>query len=174
MFTVLHRTILFCFLFAAGSVAYAAGYDADVSRVDINFAQTFGAVACPATAPAGDFCLNVTGTSDSPVAGHVEFKRIVMVNAALFDNAHPTCIPDETTGTLTLPRGTLTFHAPGNVCFADGIASYDVVITGGTDAYAGALGGGKIIVPPPLTGSTGSELWHLELFRTARNDYRFW
>ena len=53
--------------------------------------------------------------------------------------------------------------APGNVCLVDGIAAYDVVITGGTGAFAGALGGGQIIVPPPETNTTGRELWRIEV-----------
>lgn len=133
--------------------------------IDINFAQTFTFESCPATAPAGDICLDVTGVSDEPQTGHFEFKRIAMANPSGYDDAHPACLAIETSGVLTLPLGTLSIHAPGRVCFADGVASYDIIITGGTRAYAGALGSGKIVVPPPETSSTGRELWHLELVR---------
>jgi hypothetical protein len=87
----------------------------------------------------------------------------VLINTAPFDPAHPTCIPDETTGTLSLPQGTITFHAPGNVCFSDGTAAYDLIVTGGTGAFARALGGGQVFVPPPETNSTGREIWHVQL-----------
>lgn len=140
------------------------------SSIDINFAQTFVFKACPSTAPVEDLCIYVTGVSDQPWSGHQEFSRVAMVNPATFDDNHPTCLPIETSGTLTLPRGTLSIHAPGNVCFSDGTASYDVIVTGGTGAYAGALGSGKIIVPPPESNSTGRELWHLDLIRNHGHD----
>lgn len=135
------------------------------SKIDINFAQTFVFKNCPSTAPVGDICIYVTGIADQLRARPLEFTRVSMVNPSLYDDAHPACQPIETSGTLTLPRGTLSIHAPGNVCLADGVASYDVIITGGTGAYMGALGSGKIVVPPPETDSTGRELWHLELIK---------
>lgn len=153
--------------------AGASAREGHMSKIDINFAQTFEFAQCPSTAPVADACLNVTGVSNPPEAGHLSFSRIAMFNPALFDGNHPTCLPIETSGTLTLPRGTLDIHAPGNVCFTEGVASYDIIITGGTGAYAGALGSGKIVVPPPETDSTGRELWHLELFQNHRNEYRF-
>lgn len=153
--------------------AHADNSDRDVSKIDINFAQKFEGVACAANVLDKSFCLSVTGAASTRDVGAIQFKRTVFVNPTQFDPAHPTCLYGETVGTLNLPRGTLNFHAPGNICFTEGIASYNVVIIGGTGAYAGALGGGKIIVPPPETFSSGRELWHLELFKTPRNDYRF-
>jgi len=164
-------------LYAGSGLLVSAGASAGetrISKIDINFAQTYGLTPCPSTAPAADSCLNVTGVSDQRDIGHMTFSRVVLFNPSLFDGSHPTCIPDETSGTLTLPRGTLKFHAPGSVCFSEGIAVYDIVITGGTDAYEGAIGRGQIIVPPPETGSTGRELWHLELFTNEHNDFRFY
>lgn len=152
----------------ASGLLVSAGASArgdEASEIDVNFAQTFVFGNCPASAPVEDICINVTGVSDQPQSHNLQFSRIAMVNPSAFDDAHPTCLPIETSGTLTLPRGTLSIHAPGNVCFADGIASYDVIVTGGTGAYAGALGSGKIVVPPPESNSTGRELWHLDLIR---------
>ena len=151
----------------------ATAHDGGKSAIDINFAQTYAVAPCAASAPASNMCLNVTGTSNSHEVGALRFSRVATFNPGQFDYTHPTCIVIETAGTLTLPRGTLTFHAPGNVCFTEGIAAYNLIITGGTGAYAGAIGGGQIIVPPPQTSSTGRELWHLELITTDQNDYRF-
>lgn len=152
----------------ASGLLMSAGASArgdDTSEIDINFAQTFVFGSCPSSAPAEDICIHVTGVSDQLQSRNLQFSRIAMVNPSVYDDAHPTCLPIETSGTLTLPRGTLSIHAPGNVCFADGVASYDVIITAGTGAYVGALGSGKIVVPPPESNSTGRELWHLELIR---------
>lgn len=157
--------ILLCLVSGFLMPASASARGVETSRIDINFAQTFAFKSCPSTAPAGDICIYVTGVSDQPQTRHLQFTRIAMVNPAVYDDAHPTCQRIETSGTLTLSRGTLSIHAPGNVCFVDGVASYDVIITGGTGAYAGALGSGKIVVPPPETDSTGRELWHLELVK---------
>jgi hypothetical protein len=133
-------------------------------RLDINFAQQYGFVQCPPNVPVGDGCLNVTLAANVPGVGPVTVQRLVFFNGSTYDPSHPTCLPDETNGTMTSPRGTLTFHAPGNVCFVDGIATYGLVITGGTGIFQGAIGGGQITVPPPLTGSTGRELWHVDLY----------
>ncbi|MGB8635111.1 MAG: hypothetical protein WCD66_13365 [Rhodanobacteraceae bacterium] len=155
-------------LVLAGGLLMSAAASArgmHASKIDINFAQTFVFAQCPDTAPAQDACLNVTGVADQPGIGHAEFSRVAMVDPSSYDYTHPACLPIETIGTLTLPRGSLDIHAPGHVCFADGVASYDIIITGGTGAYAGALGSGKIVVPPPETNSTGRELWHLQLVR---------
>lgn len=146
-----------------GLPAFAHEHETPRLELDINFAQTFIVAPCPPNAPVADFCLSVTGVAKVRELGQVQFNRVVLINGTLFDPAHPTCIPDETTGTLTLPGGTITFHAPGNVCFVDGIAAYDLVITGGTGAYAGALGGGQVFVPPPETNTTGRELWHVRV-----------
>ena len=133
--------------------------------VSIDFAQQYARVACPPGAPATAFCLGVSGTASPAVLGAVSFERVVVVpDIGLYDPSHPTCIPDETSGTLTLPGGTLTFRAPGNVCLVDGTASYGLIVTGGTGAYKGVLGGGQITVPPPDTASTGRELWRMDLF----------
>lgn len=133
--------------------------------VSIDFAQQYARVACPSSAPATAFCLSVTGTANPAVLGTVSFERTVVVpDIGLFDPNHPTCIPDETSGTLTLPNGALTFRAPGNVCLVDGTASYGLIVTGGSGAYKGVLGGGQITVPPPDTASTGRELWRVDLF----------
>ena len=157
--------VLLCLASGLLMSAGASARGDQASEININFAQTFVFGSCPASAPAEDICINVTGVSDQPQTPDLRFSRIAMVNPSAFDNTHPTCLPIETSGTLTLPRGTLSIHAPGNVCFADGIASYDVIVTGGTGVYAGALGSGKIVVPPPESNSTGRELWHLELIR---------
>ncbi len=133
--------------------------------VSIDFAQQYAQAACPSSAPATAFCLGVSGTANPAVLGAVSFQRVVVVpDIGLYDPNHPTCIPDETSGTLTLPDGALTFRAPGNVCLVDGTASYGLIVAGGTGAYAGVLGGGQITVPPPDTASTGRELWRLDLF----------
>jgi hypothetical protein len=150
-------------LLASAATAVALAHEVPRLKLDINFAQTFIVAPCPPSAPVEDFCLSVTGVATVRDLGQVTYSRIVLINGTVFDPAHPTCIPDETTGTLTLPGGTITVHAPGNVCFVDGIAAYDVVITGGTGLYAGALGGGQIFVPPPETNTTGRELWHVQV-----------
>jgi hypothetical protein len=133
-------------------------------RLDINFGQHYQFIQCPPIVPVGDGCLNVTLAANVPEVGQVTGQRLVFFNGGTYDPNHPTCLPDETNGTMTLPIGTLTFHAPGNVCFVDGTATYGLVVTGGTGMFQGAIGGGQITVPPPLTGSTGRELWHLNLF----------
>jgi hypothetical protein len=157
--------VLLCVASGLLMPASASARSVETSKIDVNFAQTFVFKSCPSTAPAADLCIYVTGVSDQPQTRHLQFTRIAMVNPSVYDDAHPACQRIETSGTLTLPKGTLSIHAPGNVCLADGVASYDVIVTGGTGAYAGALGSGKIVVPPPETDSTGRELWHLELIK---------
>jgi len=135
--------------------------------IDFDFVQKFSTIHCPADAPIGYLCLNVTGNAAISAIGQASFTREVLIDIKRFDEKHPTCIPDETVGTATLPKGTITFHAPGSVCLADGTASYGLVVTGGTGAYKGAVGGGRITVPPPTSDSGGRELWHVELYLTA-------
>lgn len=169
MFAKSSTAVLLCL---ASGIFMSAGVSAKgvrMSKIDINFAQTFVFGSCPSTAPVEDVCINVTGVSDQLGTGHLEFNRISMLDPSGYDNAHPSCLPIETSGTLTLPRGTLSIHAPGSVCLSDGVASYDIIVTGGTGAYAGVLGSGKIVVPPPETNSTGRELWHLELVKNHEN-----
>jgi hypothetical protein len=121
-------------------------------------------MSCPADVPAGFTCLEVTGTAKRTVLGRLSFERTVLFDLRRFDKLHPTCIPDETSGTLLLPNGRLHFRAPGSVCLVDGSASYGLIVTGGTGAYEGALGGGRITVPPQASAGKGRELWQLELF----------
>ena len=156
--------ILFLILAAIFTANPAFAQSQTPLHIDINFSQHFEVTACPAKVPAGNTCLNVTGIAEVSGWGHVSVQRIVFFNAKLYDANHPTCIPDETSGTLNLSGGTLTFRAPGNVCLADGTASYALIITGGTGRYVGAIGGGQITVPPPQSNSTGRELWHIELY----------
>ena len=131
----------------------------------INFAENFKVVRCPASASATTFCLNITGTANVVGLGRASFKRSVVVpNHNLYDPNNPTCIPEETSGTLILSNGTLTFHAPGSVCVLDGTVSSGLIVTAGTGAYRGVIGGGQITVLPPETASTGREVWRLDLF----------
>ena len=99
--------------------------------ISFNFDQTFAFVACPAGTPAGYVCLNVTGHQSSSLIGDVSFQRIVFVNENGYNPSDPLCLPDETSGTLTAGSNQMTFRAAGNVCFVDGTAAYNVVITGG-------------------------------------------
>lgn len=132
--------------------------------LSVNFEQTFALMSCPGDVPAGFTCLEVTGTAKSTALGRLSFERTVLFDLRRFDKLHPTCIPDETSGTVLLPKGRLNFRAPGSVCLIDGSASYGVIITGGTGAYRGALGAGQITVPPQSSPGKGRELWQLELF----------
>jgi hypothetical protein len=136
---------------------------------NINFAQTYAFGECQPNAPENAACLDVSGVATTKELGSLSFNRIATVpSPAQFDPSHPTCLYIETTGTLNLTQGTLNFHAPGNVCFSEGIASYDLIFTGGTGAYAKAIGGGRIIVTPPESRSTGRELWHFELYNAPQ------
>ena len=150
----------------AGSAAHSQSPSRrhEALHFEINFSQQFALTSCPANAPVNDGCLNVTLSADVPELGGVGVQRLVLFNWSLFDPNHPTCVPDETSGTMTLADGTITFHAPGNVCFNDGTATYGLIVTGGTGRYADAIGGGQITVPPPQTGSTGRELWNFSLY----------
>jgi hypothetical protein len=132
--------------------------------LNVNFEQKFALMSCPADVPAGFTCLEVTGTARSTAFGRLSFERTVLFDLRSFDKLHPSCIPDETSGTLLLPKGRLYFRAPGSVCLVDGSASYGLIVTGGTGAYEGALGGGRITVPPQASAGRGRELWQLELF----------
>jgi hypothetical protein len=133
--------------------------------VGINFAENFMVVACPGGAPATAFCLNIKGTADVVGLGRATFQRSVLIpNKNLYDPNDPTCIPEETSGTLALSNGTLTFHAPGDICLLDKTVSYELIVTAGTGAYKGVIGGGQITVLPPETASTGREVWRLDLF----------
>ena len=133
--------------------------------VGINFAENFTVVACPVGAPATAFCLNIKGTADVVGLGRASFERSVLIpNKNLYDPNDPTCIPEETSGALTLSKGTLTFHAPGTICLLDKTVSYELIVTAGTGAYKGVIGGGQITVLQPETASTGREVWRLDLF----------
>jgi hypothetical protein len=48
---------------------------------------------------------------------------------------------------------------------------YNLIITGGTGARQGAIGGGQITVSPSLSGSTSREPWSFNLYlnRQMRN-----
>lgn len=143
------------------SIADAAGPPHRL--VSVNFEQKFKLVTCGAEVPAGFTCLDVTGTATSASLGKLTFQRMVVFDLRRFDKAHPTCIPDETSGTLVLSKGSLNFRAPGSVCLADGSATYALIVTGGTGAYNNAVGGGRITVPPQTAPGSGRELWQLEL-----------
>ena len=133
--------------------------------VGINFAESFATVACPAGSPATAFCLNVTGTANVAELGPVSFQRSVFIpDTTLYNPNYPTCIPDDSAGTLTFRNGTLTFHAIGNICLLDKSASYGLIVTGGTGAYTGVIASGQITALPPQTASTARELWRLDLF----------
>ena len=129
--------------------------------LSVNFEQKFALMSCPTDVPAGFTCLEVTGTAKSTALGRLRFERTVLFDLRRFDKLHPTCILDETS---ILPKGSLNFRAPGSLCLVDGSASYGLIVTGGTGAYEGALGGGRITVPPQASAGRGRELWQLELF----------
>jgi len=152
------------------SVARTA--NADSRSLSVNFEQRFTLVSCPGNAPPGSTCLEVTGKAESPTFGRLAFERTVLFDARKFDKLHPTCIPDETSGTLVTQDGSLNFRAPGSVCLADGTASYGLIITGGTGALRGMVGGGRITVPPEVAPGEGRELWQVELFGAERPSTR--
>jgi hypothetical protein len=154
--------LLAAVLAAAPAIALAA--KAQPSSFSLDFEQKFKLATCPAYAPIGFTCLDVTGKAMNAALGSVTFERTVLFDLRKFDKQHPTCIPDETAGTLVFRRGTLTFRAPGSVCLADGTATYGLIVTGGTGAYQGAIGGGRITVPPQTGPGIGRELWQVELF----------
>jgi hypothetical protein len=130
----------------------------------IDFVQTFKRTTCPPDVPLGFTCLEVSGTARSAAWGRLTFQRTVLFDLRKFEKLHPTCIPDETSGKLLLSTGSLDFRAPGSVCLADGTATYGLIITGGTGAYKGVVGGGRITVPPQTAPGNGRELWQVELF----------
>ena len=133
-------------------------------HVEINFSQQYQFEACAPSVPVSDSCLAVNLSADVPHLGSVTVARVAFFNGSLFDSSHPTCLPIETTGKVTLRDGTLDIHGIGNVCFVDGTGSYNLIVTGGTGVYEGVIGGGQITVPPPLSGSTGRELWSFNLY----------
>ena len=144
------------------SMAQAA--ETEPRSFSANFEQKFKLITCPAAAPSGFTCLDVTGKANGTALGTLTFSRTVLFDLRKFDKLHPTCIPDETSGTLVLSKGSLNFRAPGNVCLADGSASYGLIITSGTGAYVGTVGAGRITVPPQTAPGNGRELWQVELF----------
>jgi hypothetical protein len=149
---------------AAVGFVWGTSQAASANQVfSLKFAQRFETVKCPVTAPVGYYCLHVSGESGGNNKD-IHFDRSVLFDIKRFDEKHPTCVPDETSGTMYLPQGTLTFRAPGSVCLADGTAAYNLIITGGTGNFRNALGGGRIIVPPPINDNSGSEFWQFELF----------
>jgi hypothetical protein len=154
---------------AAAIGAYALSSATALSKSDahsfsVDFQQKFKSTACPAGAPDGFYCLYVTGKAKTSALGTLTFERTVFFDLRKFDKQHPTCIPDETSGRLVLPKGSLKFRAPGSVCMIDGTANYGLIITGGTGAYEGAVGAGRITVPPQTSAGNGRELWQVELF----------
>ena len=155
--------LLFCIALLGSTPAALANATVPVT-LSFNFDQTYAFVACPTGTPAGYACLNVTGHQSSTFIGDVSFQRIVFVNENGYNPNDPLCLPDETSGTLTAGSSQMTFRAAGNVCFVDGTAAYNVVITGGTGRFAGVIGGGRITVPPPATASTGQELWEIQIY----------
>ena len=159
-----------CALFAG--LSPASGQDADQDRdamapihLQVNFSQSFQFGApCASTVPVGDTCIDVTLDAPYTQLGPITVSRVAFFNGSLFNPSTPACLPIETQGTVTLRGGTLTIHGIGNVCFVDGTASYNLIVTGGTGRYAGAIGGGQITVPPPTSNSTGRELWNVDLY----------
>lgn len=123
----------------------------------------FGA-PCASTVPVGDTCIDVTLTAPYTELGPLTVSRIAFLNVSLFNPSTPTCIPIETQGTVTLRDGTIGMRGVGSVCLADGTASYNLIVTGGTGRYEGVLGGGEITIPPPTSNSTGRELWSVDLY----------
>jgi len=144
--------------------AMAAAPESQPRSFSVNFEQKFKLMTCPADVPAGFTCLDVTGSARSATLGSLTFERTVLFDLRKFDKLHPTCIPDETSGTLILRGGSLNFRAPGSVCLADGSASYGLIITSGIGAYRGVIGDGRITVPPQAAPGNGRELWQVKLF----------
>lgn len=135
-------------------------------HLDVNFSQAFQFGApCAASIPAGDTCINVTLSAPYTELGPLTVSRVAFFNGSSFNPSTPTCLPIETQGTVTLRDGTLDIRGMGNVCLADGSAAYDLVVTGGTGRYQGAIGGGQISIPPPTSSSAGRELWSFSLYR---------
>lgn len=134
-------------------------------HLEVNFSQNFQFGApCAATIAAGDTCIDVTLSAPQTELGPLTVSRVAYFNGSSFNASTPTCLPIETQGTVTLRGGTLDIRGIGNVCLADGSASYNLVVTGGTGRYAGAIGGGEISIPPPTSNSTGRELWSVNLY----------
>jgi len=146
-------------LLAFTSAAAQAAQKSPV-QLQVNLAQTFAPTTCPADAPTGSFCLNVTGTGTAGDLGKIEMTRIVRLNGAAFTPKQPNCVEGFTRGKMTFTNtDSISFDAFGQICLANGIAGYHLVVTGGTGRYKGAVGGGTVTVPPPSSGSTGRELW---------------
>jgi hypothetical protein len=161
----LNRSLLRAAAISAFALSSATALSkSDTHSFSVNFQQQFKSIACPGEAPEGFHCLDVTGKGNTSALGTLTFERIVLFDLRKFDKQHPTCIPDETSGTLVLPAGRLDCRAPGSVCLIDGSANYGFIITGGTGAYQGAVGAGRITVPPQTSAGTGRELWQVELF----------
>ena len=126
-------------------VSPALGQDAEPERtaiapihLEVNFSQSFQFGApCASTVPVGDTCIDVTLTAPYTELGPLTVSRIAFLNVSLFNPSTPTCIPIETQGTVTLRDGTIGMRGVGSVCLADGTASYNLIVTGGTGRYEG-------------------------------------
>lgn len=133
-------------------------------HLNVKFNQQNALTSCPKTVPAVDSCLAVTLSASHSELGPLEVSRVAVFNGNLYNPSTPACIPIETSGTVTLQQGTLSFRGAGSVCFVDATAFYDLIVTGGSGRFAGAIGGGRITIPPPTTDSTGPELWSMDLY----------
>jgi hypothetical protein len=139
-------------------------------RLFIEFDQEFTGTACPEGSPANAFCLDVSGTGTSVLFGDLTLARSLVADIRgdldEFDRASVV-----SSGTLTDAEGdTVDFALRGVLYPRDGTADYIYLITGGTGKFDGAKGHGAVLIPPPTSGSTGTEIWigSLQLPRKPR------
>src|SRR5579859_2656285 len=90
--------------------AYAEDHDASFRAT---LSEQFAPSACPATAPAGTLCIQVTGTGRATHLGHATEMGLGMVNPAAID-PQTGCAPDSSDTTLTGAHGDQLFlHTSG-------------------------------------------------------------
>jgi hypothetical protein len=139
------------------------------SPFSVQFDQKFSQTACPDGSPQGAYCINVTGTADSPDLGKVALSRIAVLDSQAKPDSNG-CVPASTKGKLTIKGDDVNFSATGLYCNNVTIAAYIYIVSGGTGKYSNAIGSGIISVPPPVSMAQGigTEPWSGTLNATGK------
>jgi hypothetical protein len=153
---------------APSEATIAPPFDNEHIQLFAQFEQEFHGTICPEASPQGAYCLIVTGTTILADYGELNLSRIVVAdNFGERDEFGAVVVTSS--GSLTDADGdTLEFNLQGGLYSQQGSADYRYFITGGTGKFERARGHGAVIVPPPTSSSTGTEIWMGSLFVPRR------
>jgi hypothetical protein len=144
---------------AAASRGSAAGTTLSLANATFRDQAPRSVVACPQDAPDGAICWTIASTGVVRGLGRVGESGVLVVQAP-----HTPCEMWQSTPVLAVAgKGTIQLSVNSPTCLDDTagsglqLAKLAFTVTGGTDAYAGASGGGTYTIAGVGQGLNGTE-----------------